>query len=357
MITGLEALGADEPGRKVARLRDMQSAMSPGKEQVGLDAEVGDASPFARVAASAQEPAASGSVTLAASEGLLDKKFTPMNETINQIQSQVGGLKLEVKRDMDQVKSDMSTLKDTVKLQGIRLKEVESKINLEAAEPLPTDPEILKKISHIEQTLADLGPYRNHLGPPIVKSNCVAVVGGLAGAVSLEEAEKWLRNELSVLKLASPLKLFVKGSEFKDVVFVRFSNPESMEAMVDTIKAKSLKLSGNAIWSNPDRPAHVRAPLRFLFGLKKLLVSWDFNKKAIYVDEASSTLEICNVPILEAISQEGSLKLNWLSPKWEHWGDFQTNANFQDLKEKCNATLKEAHEQRSKGAGKGSVTA
>ena len=129
-----------------------------------------------------------------------------------------------------------------------------------------------------------------------------------------------------------------------------------MESMVETMKAQSPKLKDHTVWCKPDLPVHVRAPISFLFGLKKLLVSWEFNEKAIYVDESSSTMEICKVPILETSSQDGVLKLKWLNQKWQEWGDLHKSELFQELHKKCNTSLLAGFEQRSKGIGKGSLT-
>ena len=148
----------------------MQSAMSPGKE-----------------------PTSSGTVTLEAIEGLLDKKFTPMNESIKEIQSKMSEFKSEVKSEMDQVKSKLAKTDDAVKLLGIRLKEIEKQFEEEVKHAdAPMDPAILQKISDIEQSIDEMKPKATQ-----PKSNCVAVMSGLAGAGSLEEAEKWMRKHLS----------------------------------------------------------------------------------------------------------------------------------------------------------------
>ena len=87
------------------------------------------------------------------------------------------------------------------------------------------------------------------------------------------------------------MKVFLKGNEgLKDHVFVRFGSPEAMESAVQTIKEKNMKLKDKFVWSNPDRPAHIRAPNTFLFALKKLLVSWGFGKRSVYVDPDTSSM-------------------------------------------------------------------
>ena len=122
------------------------------------------------------------------------------------------------------------------------------------------------------------------------------------------------------------------------------------------MKDKAPKLNDGVVWCKPDRPVHVRAPLSLLFGLKRLLVGWDFDKKTVYIDEDSACMEIYKVPVLVASSKEGKLCMTWLNKSWEAWGDLHNNGEFQDLIKTCNVSLEAGNAQRSKGVGKGSLT-
>jgi hypothetical protein len=93
-----------------------------------------------------------------------------------------------------------------------------------------------------------------------------------------------------------------------------------------------------------------------LFALKKLLVSWGFASRSVYVDPDTSSMKICGVPLLEVSGNEGNMNINWLSKAWETWPDLQNNDDYQELMKKCSSSLQASQALKSKGAGKGPLT-
>ena len=301
------------------------------------------------------ESSGSGGVTLEAIKGLLTESLAPLNASMSGMKVELGAFKSEIKHEMKDIKGRVGQLEDGTKLTSIRIKEIESKLlDPPLISPLQ-DPQLTQKLKEIEQAMKELqvpGPpgTPTHASAPIY----TAVIGGLSAFASLEEAEGWVRKNISDWKLGPPLKVFLKSTEgFQGLLFARFSTPQQMECVVNAFTTKSLKLKENTVWSKPERPLVLRAPINFLFGLKKMLVKWGYTKKDIYVDEELRTLEICKTPVLEASAKEGSLNLDWIVKDFEAWDELHNDSEFMELRKKFNDMLSSANEASKKGAGKG----
>ncbi len=85
-----------------------------------------------------------------------------------------------------------------------------------------------------------------------------------------------------------------------------------------------------------------------------MLVKWDLNKRAIYVDEEEITLQACGLPVIKASVQDGKLSVQWLTPEWEQWQDLQEATEYKEIVDKANGALEAAKNMQSlKGSGKG----
>lgn len=299
----------------------------------------------------------SGELTLDAIGQLLDKKFSPMNKSLKMMETQMSDLKLEVRSEISSVQTKVSKVEDQMKLNGIRMNDFETKLDKHTAQLAQTDPGVLKKIDEIEtsiKTMLSKPPSDPVPGPST--QTVTAVVGGLGGLASFEEAETWVRKHLGEWGMSAPLRVYTKGDDsFKGIVFARFSSYAAMAAAADTISSKSLNVKGHKVWSKPERPIHVRAPISFLFRLKTLMVSWGYTRKSVYVDEDLGTMKICDVPILEASAKDGALNLHWILKDFGTWDQLQNNPDFLENIQKANSSLKASQEAKSKGIGKGSI--
>ena len=65
----------------------------------------------------------------------------------------------------------------------------------------------------------------------------------------------------------------------------------------------------------PDKPIQERAVSGFLLGLKRLLVSWGFNKQQIHVDIESMNIHNDDKMIARMLDQNGQLEVEW-APAW-----------------------------------------
>ena len=55
------------------------------------------------------------------------------------------------------------------------------------------------------------------------------------------------------------------------------------EAAVEVFQGGSVKNDGNQVWCHMDRPVEKRATINALFGIKRMLASWNLTKKAIEI--------------------------------------------------------------------------
>ena len=85
------------------------------------------------------------------------------------------------------------------------------------------------------------------------------------------------------------------------------------------------------------------------------MVKWGYTKKSVYVDEDFGTMKICDVCIVETSVKDGVLKIEWCLKGFESWGELQGNAEFLEIIQKCNNSLKASQDTKNKGVGKGSI--
>ena len=187
-----------------------------------------------------------------------------------------------------------------------------------------------------------------------VRNSTTAVFGGLGKESTLDEAEKWIRNEMTRSGIHPPVDVYMKGDEFAGLMFARFPTNEAMTAAIDTCRHKKMEFKGARVWCNVDRPLTVRAQLKFLLSFKKLLVGWDVAKKpAISVDDELMTVTVTGVEVLKTAVKDNALVLNWMSKEWQEWTDLQTDDEFVKIVADANATLEASADRQSKGKGKG----
>ena len=322
----------------------MQSAMSPGKEREAADDANASAS-----------SGTEGKVTLDAIKGLLKDTLEPLHASVTDLKSELTGFKHEIKEDITQVKSRMGKVEDNMTMTNIRVKQLEGKLS-QGIEPT-VNPEMSKKISEIEESIKNMLSTPSHVATPgSPNQNVTAVLGGLGGFGSLDEAENWYRKHLGEWKLRAPLRFYMKGDDaFKGIAFARFSSPDAMAETVSAINSNGIQVKDQPTWSKPERPINERAPISFLFRLKTLMVKWGYAKKSIYVDEDLGTMDICKVRTLEASVKDGVLNLQWIVKDFSTWAELQDNPEFLENMKKCNDSLKSSQEAKSKGVGKGSI--
>ena len=81
-----------------------------------------------------------------------------------------------------------------------------------------------------------------------------AVLGGLQGLDSKEEAETWLKDKLTVLKGPEYTETYCKGDEFKGILFAKFATKKERDSAVSKLTQARRQKGAQDVWANPDLP-------------------------------------------------------------------------------------------------------
>ena len=105
-------------------------------------------------------------------------------------------------------------------------------------------------------------------------------------------------------------------------------------------------------WANVDRPIDIRTAEAALFGIKRMLVQWGYNKPAIRVNKDTRTLSVANQDIVKATVVDFVLRLEWCDGQWEQWQDLQSSPDLSSVTVAAQGKLDKAKNAAS-GAAKG----
>ena len=161
-------------------------------------------------------------------------------------------------------------------------------------------------------------------GSYFVDSRFLALVFGILSALNtIEDAIVWVKTEIGKLRLQLPIDTFVKDTEgiFKGLLFAKFSSLEARDSVVEGFKNISMSKE-HTQWVKPDLPAVVRAPQIFLFGFKKMLIDWNFNKGVVKVDTDMNTLVVDGKRVVQVSVHENTMHYVW-AEEWQNWPEFQ----------------------------------
>ena len=109
-----------------------------------------------------------------------------------------------------------------------------------------------------------------------------------------------------------------------------------------------LQASGLNVWITTDSPIEEQMPRKFLFALKKILISeeWGYDPGCVYadVDGPFKTLKVKRKEVLRVSVVDGELCLLWESA-WKNWIELHDSQEMKTLIEKIS--------KMGKGGGKG----
>ena len=71
--------------------------------------------------------------------------------------------------------------------------------------------------------------------------------------------------------------------------------------------------------------------------------------------EEELLLTVAKVDIVKVEVVQGRLKLSWLDPTWQHWGELQNSREFQALINAADEKLEKSKSMQPKGKGKGPI--
>ena len=109
-------------------------------------------------------------------------------------------------------------------------------------------------------------------GLSVVKTP-VIVVEGLASLSSLEGVELWIKANLIEIGAPPVLNIWIYG-KFTEIVLVRFGNISEANAAIEKAIRAQIELSGKRVWAREDATLETQACETFLFGVRKMLITW-----------------------------------------------------------------------------------
>jgi len=230
-----------------------------------------------------------GAVTLSAIRGLLKEELSTVKDSVEKLASDLGIFK--------------TRMNDELCAMGLRLKGVEDKNaqlynRMEELQKMFETFKVDTKVDCEKQIneIKGLRPSNNKDGIMTV------VIGNIPNTETLEQAKEWLRKKCLELGTAQPIDAFSKG-DFKGMLFAKFQSVAQRDVVIAGIRSSTTSTSHLKTWAKIDSPLDVRTAEGVLFGFKRMLVDWKFNKNA------RSLTQTCVFSKLQA-SRSSQLRLN-----------------------------------------------
>ena len=179
---------------------------------------------------------------------------------------------------------------------------------------------------------------------PFHRKRCI--VGGLQAFPDKFAAEDYVRENFSNLSICSSFNIESR-EDVVGLLFCIFSNESDRDDAVMKMNNADLNFGGQKIWCAPGLPASIRIPKTFLFGLKRILSTWDFDKRSVYVDKDASKIYVAGNEVCSCVVKNAIMEITWTG-KWKEWRDLHADADIRKLIQDCRTKL-----STSKGGGKG----
>ena len=177
--------------------------------------------------------------------------------------------------------SDLASPIAKMELEVKNMKENDMKMDFgpEAASSSIIPEAMIKRLETLEKELSEKTTGRD----------LTMVVGGLKDHSTLDEAEQFIRNKLWTHYGPAVTEVYAKG-DFKGLVFVKFSSKVNRDSATSIFRQQKFKHGENLIWAKEDMPISARLKQSVLFSAKKAMISWGYDKTAIWADTESSKL-------------------------------------------------------------------
>ena len=293
------------------------------------------ATPADRLGSEMPQPAASATepVTLQAIEGLLKRTLAPVQDDISELRDKFIAFSVTTTKDAQEMRADMK------------------KVTAEAGEAKKRADAAMASISNLkdefERRVASITNSAAS-SPQWSAREATIVLGGLGD--NWEAAKDFVSGEVSKERLPEP---FFKGDQFRGVMFYKYDNANEANQMVTHFDRKKTQYKGQNVWCKHDSPIAQRVPLSFILGVRRLLISWGYNRKNLKVDDSIPRLSVGGDDVVTASVVDNELKVDWLHSDWSSWTELVNALEFKALIDAAGTRLAQAAESRTKGGGKG----
>jgi len=286
--------------------------------------------------------------------GARDIEGTPMQQSMEHLRTEMTTFKDEVRVEVNNVKSKVSKVEDTLKLQGVRMKEFEAKLNegaMQNSSGIAIDEELRKRVDEIESTFT-----QGLLTLP--KSINTLVIGGLK--VSYTAAVQWVNKISRDSRAAAPIDTYKKSrpeDPFKGVMFLKFRNIQEAEntllILKDEVARENVGKDGqHRIWCDFEFPIEKRLCDGFLTDLRKQLLEWNFPKECIEVDKELGFMKVEGAMVVKVDVKGQEFDVQWVNAAWANCGQLQSSEELRAIKGKAVGRLAKSKARISKSLGK-----
>ena len=83
----------------------------------------------------------------------------------------------------------------------------------------------------------------------------------------------------------------MKG-EFRGMLWMVFASQSQRDVVVESLNKQKVAMTSRVVWVAPELPFPMRVKKKFLFALKKLLLTWGWQSFEARVDISSRSLSI-----------------------------------------------------------------
>ena len=259
----------------------------------------------------------------------IQDEIQPIKQELTELSENMSAIKSELVSNMEALESRIITAEaNLADLRSVQISGVSRDVE--------------ERIAALESQIALLSTAKTNTNTTINAYATTAVIGGLGKFSSKTEAETWITNQMWYLSAPAAAEFYVKG-EFSGILFAKFQNTADRDAAVSQMRGAKLWNNNSEIWAKPDMPLPDRVVNTVTFGLKRLLVSWGWDKFALWVDTDQNTLKLWDELIVKANIDDSALKLSF-GPEWEVY--------FKDDKE-VQTLLKSQSDKLQRGSAKG----
>ena len=167
-------------------------------------------------------------------------------------------------------------------------------------------------------------------GLSVVKT-LVIVVGGLSSLGSLEGVETWIKAKLIEIGAPPVLNIWIYG-KFTEIVLVCFGNISEANAAIEKVTRAQIELSRKRLWAREDATPETQACETFLFGVRKMLITWGGREWGLRVEVAGPTkfLKVGGKVAVTASVVDGELHCEW-ADDWKVWEELHASQEMTDL--------------------------
>ena len=258
------------------------------------DEEVGDA-------AAAPSASNDGPATLAAIEGLLEVKLNPVAASIHGLQTEFVGLRVSVDERL-------RAMELRINAADVRIEKLEQLIEVRPAPPT-CDGKLAEQIKNMEAHIAALRQGTSHA--EATDRECTAVLGGLTALDDEDEAATWLTDKLASLSGPKPRDIFTKGDEFRGIIFAKFADKNQRDDAVSVLRRARCQQDGKDVWAKPDLPFEERTMRHLVFGAKRVMTDWGYDKAGLWADPENGSLSLGGERVMCATIEGKVLKIDY----------------------------------------------